>query len=73
MDEIFLRELIIFAAILAVFVGTVPMMIKGHYAQSVEDAVGAADTSDGAGSGATRGKSKRQKARDRDAGKGAEA
>ena len=70
MDDIFIRELVIFAAILVVFVGTVPMMIKGHYAESIEAAEEAVSADDADGAGQTRGMNKRRKARERDANKG---
>lgn len=36
MDEIFLRELLIFIGIIAIFIGSVPMMLKGHMAPSLD-------------------------------------
>lgn len=69
MDDIFLRELVIFLAVLALFVGTVPMMIRGHHAQPVEDAAEAAAAKGGGSGTASRGMSKRRKARLRDSDK----
>ena len=65
MDDIFLRELVIFLVVLGVFVGAVPVMIRGHFAQPVEEANEAAVASSPGGS-AARGMSKRRKARERD-------
>ena len=66
MDDIFLRELVIFLIVLAVFVGAVPVMIKGHHAEPVEQANDVANAGAATGT-AARGMSKRRKARARDA------
>lgn len=75
MDDIFMRELVIFLVVLGVFVGAVPVMIKGHFAQPVEEANEAAAASGNAATGGTaaRGMSKRRKARQRDAARKAKA
>ncbi len=36
MDSIFLNELIIFLGVCALFIGTVPMLLKGHIAEPIE-------------------------------------
>ena len=36
MYEIFVRELLIFVGIIAIFIGSVPMMLKGHMAPSLD-------------------------------------
>lgn len=36
MDEIFVRELLIFVGIIVIFIGSVPMMLKGHMAPSLD-------------------------------------
>lgn len=67
MDEIFLRELIIFLVICGVFIGLVPMMIRGHRAESIEAAVeGASALVEGAAGDAAK-VSKKRRARARDA------
>jgi hypothetical protein len=38
MDEIFFRELVIFLAVCLVFIGAIPLMIRGHYAKRIEAA-----------------------------------
>ncbi|GEM_PF-2788808 len=67
MDDIFMRELAIFAAVLVVFVGTIPMMIRGHHAEPVEAAHEAASRTAEGDVSSARGKSKRRRARERDA------
>ena len=47
MDEIFLRELIIFLAVCLVFIGSVPLMIRGHFATRIEVIDDVAVASDG--------------------------
>ena len=42
MDGIFLRELIIFLGVCVIFVGSVPMLLKGHQTDAIESAVQAA-------------------------------
>jgi hypothetical protein len=37
MDEFFIRELLIFLGISAIFIGSVPMLLRGHHAESVDD------------------------------------
>ncbi len=39
MDDIFLRELIIFLVVCAIFIGTVPLMLRGHKGEPIEAAV----------------------------------
>ncbi len=39
MDEIFVRELLIFVGIIAIFIGSVPMMLKGHMAASLDSLI----------------------------------
>lgn len=68
MDDIFLRELIIFVAVLGIFIGFVPMMIKGHYAERIEVAVETATRTEDASAAQAR-LSKKRRARARDAGK----
>lgn len=66
MDDIFIRELVIFLLVLVAFVGLVPTLIRGNFADRIEDAAEAAAVSDGTAT-ATRGLNKRRKARQRDA------
>ncbi|MCO4761790.1 MAG: hypothetical protein KC502_09815 [Myxococcales bacterium] len=79
MDDIFLRELIIFLGVCAIFIGSVPMLLRGHEAGPIEAAVEAATSGGGAvaaeGGTADAGgavqvrASKKRKARARDAAK----
>jgi len=39
MDEIFVRELLIFVGIIAIFIGSVPMLLKGHMAASLDSLI----------------------------------
>ena len=66
MDEIFLRELIIFLAISVIFIGMVPMMIRGHKSDPIEVAAEPASAADDRPAGDTR-VSKKRRARARDA------
>lgn len=36
MDEFFLRELLIFFGVTAIFLGSVPILIRGHHADPIE-------------------------------------
>lgn len=67
MDDIFMREIGIFAAVLIIFVGAVPVLIRGHFAEPVEAAAETAVARAGEASGNSgRGKSRRRLARERD-------
>ncbi len=66
MDEIFLRELIIFLCVCAIFVATVPLMIRGHHTEPIEstlDVPAAADPK-ASGDGVRLSKKRRAQARD---------
>ena len=39
MDDVFIRELVIFLGVCGLFIGTVPMMLRGHRAESIENSV----------------------------------
>lgn len=86
MDGIFLRELIIFLGVCAIFIGSVPLLLKGHTTDPIERAVEAATSTasaaaiagaavDGAAvGGATQVRaSRKRKARARDAAKRSKA
>ena len=66
MDDIFLRELVIFLAVCAIFIGTIPFMLRGHKADPIEVAVDGPATADvGAPvEGARLSKKRRAQARD---------
>lgn len=70
MDEFFIRELVIFGGIAAIFIGSVPFLIRGHYAESIESTLDVSGRS--AGSATDEGVStvkvsRKRKARARDA------
>lgn len=67
MDEIFLRELIIFLAVCAIFIGMVPMMIRGHRSEPIEVAVETTSPAADRPAGDSARVSKKRRARARDA------
>ncbi len=72
MDEFFVRELVIFLGVTAIFIGSVPFLIRGHHAEPIEstlDGSGVAATPDASASEAPRGGvkvSRKRRARARD-------
>lgn len=79
MEDVFVRELVIFAGVCALFIGSVPMLLKGYKTQSIDaltsaEPVGAAamTVSQGdaeASGGAQVRVSKKRRARARDGGR----
>ena len=66
MDDFFLRELIIFIAIALIFIGLVPLLIRGHHSERIEVAVEKNDKAESMAAGQVR-LSKKRRARKRDA------
>ncbi|MBP48180.1 MAG: hypothetical protein CMH53_09615 [Myxococcales bacterium] len=54
MDDVFIRELVIFLGVCGLFIGTVPVLLRGHKVAHIEDTLsGAASSADADGAAAS--------------------